>query len=124
MQATLIVRTQEELETALAAIILGVSAAIEAAKASGTGSHVLPPEDLEISGMMVTTLAAASVTTTSTTPANTVTTTSTTPAATTTTTENIGAQTETSSQTPPNRTTAKAENGGDETQVDITHEDY
>jgi hypothetical protein len=123
MQETLIVRSQEELETALSRIIGGISGAIQTAKGvGGAGSHVLPPQDLQITGMMILELSAEEIIDTTTTPANTVTTTSTTPATTVTSTDQVGAKTETTTQTPPNRTTSRLENGGDVEDTDITYE--
>ena len=122
IEETLIVRDAAELETALVAIITGISGALDTAKGTGDGPQVFPPQDLKIRVRMVTTLAAATATETETTPAHTITKTETTPANTVTTTDTAGATTETTIQTPPNRTTTRAESGGDEQNTDTTYE--
>jgi len=92
MQATLIVRTQAELEAHIETVILGIREALLAARTSGI--FVEHPEDLQISGMLVSSLSVAQIdditvkeatesTATSTTPATTTTATSVTSAGTT-----------------------------------------
>lgn len=122
MQATLIVRTQAELTAALEALILGIDGALSAGRTGGV--HVFPPQDLQVSGMMVTSLSAATIDETTTTPANTVTSTNTTPQHTVTTTDTIGAVVESALTTPPGRTTTRQENGGDVTDTSTGYTEY
>jgi hypothetical protein len=151
MQATLIVRTQAELEAHIETLILGIREALLAARTSGI--FVEHPEDLQISGLLVSSLSVAQIdditvkeatesTSTSVTPAFTTTSTSVTSASTTestsvtsggVTTSNVSesgstvSSGETSSETQQANTSdsgkniTRTEGGGDNTTTDYNY---
>jgi hypothetical protein len=115
MELTLIIRSQAEMADAVEQIVRGISDGLAAARvaAGDSQAHVLPPEDLIISGTFIAELNADDVDTTEITPQVISVQTDASPSASVVTTTVAGAQSSTETATPANRTTTRGEGGGD-----------